>query len=65
MTHERSPASSGTPPVPDARESGPATGSRVYEPPAVLWAQAFVALAQVSFRDDFGCDIPASCPDLP
>ncbi|MFY0522663.1 hypothetical protein ACN28I_05465 [Archangium gephyra] len=39
--------------------------ARVYEPPAVLWEQPFVALAQVSFTDDYGCDIPGSCSDLP
>ncbi|HZH17412.1 MAG TPA: hypothetical protein VE057_23860 [Archangium sp.] len=44
----------------------PAPRTRVYEPPAVLWEQPFVALAQVSsFRDDYGCDIPGSCSDLP
>lgn len=65
MTHERSPTSGGNPPAPDSKAPAPAPGPRVYEPPAVLWEQPFVALAQVSFRDDFGCDLPASCPDLP
>ncbi|PTL80991.1 hypothetical protein DAT35_27105 [Vitiosangium sp. GDMCC 1.1324] len=65
MTREPAPASGGTPPVPDPKESAPASGTRVYEPPAVLWEQAFVALAQVSFHEDYGCDIPGSCSDLP
>jgi hypothetical protein len=43
-----------------------ASRARVYEPPAVLWEQPFVALAQVStFKDDYGCSIPGSCEDLP
>jgi len=66
LTRDREPASGGTPPTPDSKEPVPAPRTRVYEPPAVLWEQPFVALAQVSsFRDDYGCDIPGSCSDLP
>ena len=65
MTRDREPASGGPPPRPASTEPGPAPRARVYEPPAVLWEQPFVALAQVSFHDDYGCDIPGSCSDLP
>ncbi|HYO52336.1 hypothetical protein [Archangium sp.] len=66
MTHDRQPpASGGTPPAPASTEPAPAPRARVYEPPEILWEQPFVALAQVSFRGDYGCDIPGSCEDLP
>lgn len=65
MTTHRAPASGATPPAPDSKEPVAAPRARVYEPPAVLWEQPFVALAQTSFRDDYGCDIPGSCSDLP
>jgi hypothetical protein len=64
MTRERKPtpegASSASP------EPALAPRARVYEPPAVLWEQPFVALAQVSnFDGDTGCEIPGSCEDMP
>jgi hypothetical protein len=65
LTRDREPAFGATPPAPDSKEPVPAPRARVYEPPAVLWEQPFVALAQVSFDDDYGCDIPGSCSDLP
>lgn len=65
MTRDREPASGGNPPTPGSKEPVPGPRARVYEPPAVLWEQPFVALAQVSFHDDYGCDIPGSCSDLP
>jgi hypothetical protein len=58
MTRDREPAPEASPPEPAAR-------ARVYEPPGVLWEQAFIALAQVSFDGDFGCEIPGSCEDHP
>lgn len=51
--------------MPDSKEPVVAPRARVYEPPMVLWEQSFVALAQTSFKDDYGCDIPGSCSDLP
>jgi hypothetical protein len=61
MTRERNPAPEGASPEP-----APAPRARVYEPPAVLWEQPFVALAQVSnFDGDYGCEIPGSCEDMP
>lgn len=61
MTRDREPAPEATPAAPPE----PARLSRVYEPPAVLWEQPFVALAQVSYNGDYGCDIPGSCEDSP
>jgi hypothetical protein len=63
MTRDPKPLPEQTPPAPTA--PAPARRARVYEPPAVLWEQPFVALAQVSFKDDYGCEIPGSCEDLP
>jgi hypothetical protein len=64
MTRDSKPPSEGTPPAPTALAPAPRT--RVYEPPAVLWEQPFVALAQVSkFTGDYGCEIPGSCEDMP
>lgn len=63
MTRPSTPASEGPPTAPTS--SGPGSRVRVYEPPAVLWEQPFVALAQVSFDGDYGCDIPGSCEDVP
>ena len=64
MTRDSKPLSQGTPPAPTAPVPAPRT--RGYEPPAVLWEQPFVALAQVSrFTGDYGCEIPGSCEDMP
>jgi hypothetical protein len=64
MTRDSKPLPEGTPPAPTA--PAPAPRSRGYEPPAVLWEQPFVALAQVSrFTGDYGCEIPGSCEDMP
>lgn len=63
MTRERNPLPEGASPEP---VPAPAPRARVYEPPAVLWEQPFVALAQVSnFDGDHGCEIPGSCEDMP
>ncbi len=64
MTHDPKPPP-GTPPASVSPEPAPASRAHVYEPPAVLWEQPFVALAQVSFRGDYGCEIPGECPDQP
>jgi hypothetical protein len=58
---ERPPATAAPPPAPDSARV-PAPRVRVYEPPAVLWEQAFVALAQVS--GDYNCR-PGECEDMP
>jgi hypothetical protein len=61
MMRERPPSHEGASPEPT-----PASRPRVYEPPAVLWEQPFVALAQVSrFDGGYGCEIPGSCEDAP
>ncbi len=60
MTRDPQPPPEGAPPAPAV-----ASRARVYEPPAVLWEQPFVALAQVSFNGDYGCEIPGSCEDIP
>jgi hypothetical protein len=62
MSYERKPALEPTSSV----SPEPAPRARVYEPPAVLWEQPFVALAQVSgFDGGYGCEIPGSCEDVP
>lgn len=65
MTRDREPTMPVAPAAPDSKVPVAASRPRVYEPPAVLWEQPFVALAQLSFHDDYGCDIPGSCEDLP
>jgi hypothetical protein len=65
MTRDRTPASEGSLPATASPEPVTASRARVYEPPAVLWEQPFVALAQVSFDGDYGCEIPGSCEDMP
>jgi hypothetical protein len=63
MKHERTPASVGTSTEPASPASAPSVGARPYEPPAVLWEQPFVALAQTS--GDYSCPIPGSCEEIP
>jgi hypothetical protein len=65
MTRDPQPPPEGAPPTPGSSAPAVASRARVYEPPAVLWEQPFVALAQVSFKDDYGCEIPGSCEDIP
>ncbi|HEX8438194.1 hypothetical protein [Archangium sp.] len=66
MTRDPKTPPEGAPPAPASPAPAGASRARVYEPPAVLWEQPFVALAQVStFKGDFGCDIPGSCEDMP
>ena len=64
MTRAPEPAPETTPSAPGSPEPAPAPRARVYEPPAVLWEQPFVALAQVS-NPDYGCEIPGQCADMP
>ncbi|QRO02274.1 hypothetical protein JRI60_26280 [Archangium violaceum] len=63
MTRDRTPTPEGTPPALASSEPVPAVRARVYEPPAVLWEQPFVALAQVSNKD-YACE-PGACEDVP